>query len=195
MTTTLIRTHATRIEGRPMIKCAHCTQYHEFVWEVRVCAANSNAAKVFQQSTNKRCGSCPWDEGCDVCLRSTPISDIYQETQVTNPRQSSTASYVPAGFYALPIDGTTAFYRVQRPTEGRWAGRLFLDQQAGDEFYPIRNHAQRNYILSLIAVDPRGASVRYGHEIGRCGVCSRTLTNEQSRAAGIGPVCAEKMGW
>ena len=30
---------------------------------------------------------------------------------------------------------------------------------------------------------------------GSCGHCGRTLTNEESRARGIGPICAGKMGW
>jgi hypothetical protein len=34
--------------------------------------------------------------------------------------------------------------------------------------------------------------VRYGMLIGKCGVCGRTLTDEESRANGIGPVCAER---
>lgn len=33
------------------------------------------------------------------------------------------------------------------------------------------------------------ARERYGREIGRCGICNRTLTDEESRRIGIGPVC------
>ncbi len=47
-------------------------------------------------------------------------------------------------------------------------------------------------ILAGILVDPRAATVLYGRELGVCGVCSRTLTDESSRAAGIGPVCASR---
>jgi len=32
----------------------------------------------------------------------------------------------------------------------------------------------------------------YGTELGECGVCGRTLTDEKSRAYGIGPVCRER---
>jgi hypothetical protein len=41
----------------------------------------------------------------------------------------------------------------------------------------------------------REAAIRYGKELGRCGICNRTLTNNDSIALGIGPVCAEKVGW
>jgi hypothetical protein len=33
------------------------------------------------------------------------------------------------------------------------------------------------------------AAARYGRELGQCGLCGRDLTDEASRAAGIGPVC------
>lgn len=36
------------------------------------------------------------------------------------------------------------------------------------------------------------AAKEFGHLYGMCIVCSRTLTDETSIAAGIGPVCAEK---
>lgn len=101
---------------------------------------------------------------------------------------------VPEGRYAIESDGVVKFYKVDRPTEGRWAGWTFVKVQASDDFFPIKGEARRP-ILEAIAVDVAGASKRYGHELGSCGVCGRTLTDESSREAGIGPVCAAKMGW
>jgi hypothetical protein len=37
------------------------------------------------------------------------------------------------------------------------------------------------------------AAMRYGKELGRCGVCDMPLTNEESRELGIGPVCRAKL--
>lgn len=101
---------------------------------------------------------------------------------------------VDEGRYAIRVDGVVKFYRVDRPTEGRWAGFTFVKVQASDDLYPIRGAARRP-ILETIAADPQAASVLYGHELGECGVCGRTLTDEDSRARGIGPVCAAKKGW
>lgn len=39
---------------------------------------------------------------------------------------------------------------------------------------------------------PYEAMIRYGQEIGSCGHCGRELTNQESRAAGIGPICRNK---
>lgn len=101
----------------------------------------------------------------------------------------------PAGRYALVRHGVVKFYKVDRPTEGRWAGYVFVKGLAGDEEHAIRNRTEKAAILSEIGADVREASIRYGREIGSCGVCGRTLTDPESRAAGIGPVCAGKQGW
>jgi hypothetical protein len=102
---------------------------------------------------------------------------------------------VPAGRYAIEREGTLKFYRVTRPEEGRWAGWTFVDRQASDERYPVKNRIERESILRQIGEDVQGAMETYGRELGHCGHCGRTLTNEVSRERGIGPVCAEKMGW
>ncbi len=103
---------------------------------------------------------------------------------------------VPAGRYAVGgADGVLRFYLVDRPTEGRWAGRTFLSVMASEEKHPVKSPSMRNLILKAIAVDPKAASLLYGKEIGHCGVCGRKLTDTDSRAKGIGPICAARMEW
>lgn len=103
---------------------------------------------------------------------------------------------IPAGRYAVTgNDGTTDFYALDRPTEGKWKGYTFLNLQVSDERIAVKNRKSRETILAKIGEDVQGAMLRYGQEIGRCGHCNRTLTNEASRAKGIGPVCEGKMGW
>lgn len=101
---------------------------------------------------------------------------------------------VPQGRYAVEEKGEIKFFRVDRPTEGRWEGWTFLSIQASDELIPIRNPVRVHGILKSIAKDPLEASAAYGRHIGACGVCGRTLTNPDSRRRGIGPICAEKFG-
>lgn len=45
------------------------------------------------------------------------------------------------------------------------------------------------------AADPLNAAIAYGKRYGKCSVCARTLTDEQSIDRGIGPVCAQRFGW
>lgn len=99
---------------------------------------------------------------------------------------------VPAGRYALRTDGVVKFYRLDRPEEGKWAGRFFLKAQASDETYPIRNATAKREILERIAEDIEASAVLYGQELGRCYRCGRTLTDELSRSLGIGPDCRSK---
>lgn len=99
---------------------------------------------------------------------------------------------IPEGRYAVndPTDGTLKFYQVDKPTKGKWAGWVFLSVFASDERFPIRDRSKKDLILATIAQDSKGAMARYGLELGICGRCGRTLTDETSRALGIGPVCA-----
>lgn len=128
----------------------------------------------------------------DAAIKATQEAKRAQ----TQPIQPLVAPDVPAGRYAVTDnEGTLRFFKLDRPTEGRWAGYTFLKMMASDEAYPVRDRTKRDRILSKIAQDPREAMLTYGREIGACGHCGRTLTDENSRNAGIGPVCAGRMGW
>lgn len=101
---------------------------------------------------------------------------------------------VPAGRYAVEgDDGELRFYRVDRPTEGRWAGYTFVRVQASDDLHRLPSRATEAGVLRKIAEDVRGAAIRYGREIGCCSRCGRTLTNNISRELGIGPVCGGRV--
>lgn len=135
--------------------------------------------------------------------RASRYIETLLERRKAQPRQTSNTPApqyrddVPAGRYALTgQDGTTDFYRVDRPTEGRWAGYVFckLVLGGGNDQRLSRTHSVA--LLDRIAeAGPQEAMLRYGREIGECGHCGRTLTNETSRERGIGPVCARHMGW
>ncbi|MGI0134991.1 MAG: DUF6011 domain-containing protein [Candidatus Micrarchaeaceae archaeon] len=85
------------------------------------------------------------------------------------------------------------FYRVRTPDSGKWNGHTFIDIQAGESYYPLKDKELCHVLLNLINLDPRDASRRYGVAIGKCGVCGRLLTDPESRSYGIGPVCREKI--
>jgi len=105
------------------------------------------------------------------------------------PTTTAPVAQVEDGRYAVEEDGVLKFFKVKN---GGRPGFVFLDVQASDDWHAIRVVARIRKIVELIAQDPHAAMVRYGHELGECGRCGRTLTDEASRAAGIGPVCASK---
>lgn len=113
------------------------------------------------------------------------------KVELHRERKRRASAALPAGHYALRGADGVEFYKVDRPTRGKWAGRTFVTRIAGDAEYPVKGERGRT-VERLIAADPLAASALYGQELGVCGVCSRTLTNEESRAYGIGPQCRGK---
>jgi hypothetical protein len=91
---------------------------------------------------------------------------------------------------------TINFYKIEVPAEGRWAGYVFVKQitgHVGEDGVRVRHPARRAAILAAIeAAGPVEAERLYGQEIGRCSRCGRVLTNDESRAYGIGPECRQK---
>ncbi len=99
------------------------------------------------------------------------------------------------GYYALEVGPDQhKFFRVERPTEGKWEGMTFIKEQASDSFYPVEPKPRGYSYLTEIASDPENAGLLYGQQIGKCTRCHRTLTDVDSRAIGIGPDCLRK-GW
>ena len=87
-----------------------------------------------------------------------------------------------------------SFFKVQKGKEGtRWEGYTFLEIQASDYFYPIKDIERRSLIFAEILKDPVNAMNEYGLRLGRCGVCNRTLTDRHSILRGIGPICAARL--
>jgi hypothetical protein len=94
-------------------------------------------------------------------------------------------------YFAVEIDGTTKFYRIKPGTKPGW---WWVDAQASDAMYPVRNVATKTAIIKAITDHGVTACMEaYGRLIGSCGRCGRTLTDETSRAKGIGPDCEGKM--
>jgi hypothetical protein len=108
---------------------------------------------------------------------------------------------MPEGRYAIRTNESPdwQFYQVDKPSEGRWAGYVFVKQLIGSpgdyRKINVKDAGRRNAILARIEADPQRAMLDYGLHSGVCGKCSSPLTNADSLARGIGPICAGKMGW
>jgi hypothetical protein len=138
-----------------------------------------------------------WKLGQLTSAKASLMIDLLK----AQPWKAQTATQSPQvaeGRYALRnvpgYDNTVAFFHVSRPTEGKWTGRTFVDQYRSDEELPVRGEGARK-VLELIAADPKAAMILFGQETETCGHCGRRLTDDDSRAKGIGPVCGAKLGW
>lgn len=109
-------------------------------------------------------------------------------------RPADGAEKIPAGRYAIiQDDGEAAFYVLDKPTTGKWAGHTFLKRQNGDLTTPVRGTAA-TAVIQKIAKAPKEAAIQYGKLLGICSMCNATLTNPASIEMGIGPICAKKFG-
>jgi len=124
-------------------------------------------------------------------LKAQPVK---ARTEAVTPAAS--APEVPAGRYAVATEdgaiNALAFYKVDHG-KGRWDGMTFVTLVlGGHQERPLGTGQAAKAVLRKIAADVEGAAAAYGHEMGRCGFCHLPLTNDVSRARGIGPDCAKK---
>lgn len=136
----------------------------------------------------------------DRIAASTLIDELKSRPAVVPLRTLDARPAAPApeplptvadGRYAIELDGAVRFFRLNTHAA---SGRQYLDSQASDDFHSITTYATKLRVLTAIAAEPVDAMRRYGVELGRCGSCGRTLTDETSRAFGIGPDCRAKIG-
>jgi hypothetical protein len=86
----------------------------------------------------------------------------------------------------------------------QWEGIVFVKAASGEKLGAIKagqfkrrfecTDAQTAAVIDACQ-DPAQAAVAFGKAWGICTVCGRTLTDDQSIARGIGPICADKYGW
>jgi hypothetical protein len=113
---------------------------------------------------------------------------------------------LPEGRLYAAVDGTeqTEFLKFDRIKSDaqRWAGWTFVKRQYGENWDRLGSQRPgKTYVgggtklIEQVLADPFKAAQRYGIEIGKCGMCNKALTDEDSRNRGIGPECwARKFG-
>lgn len=129
---------------------------------------------------------------------SALITYLQKLPRVEAPKSESKPE-VPAGRYALPgTDGLVRFYKVDRPTEGRWKGYTFVKLLLGAPGHWREERINRSVessVLATIAKDPEGQARLFGRKTRTCGHCSSPLSDPQSRVAGYGETCAGNHGY
>jgi hypothetical protein len=129
----------------------------------------------------------------DVNLAADMIKmllDARDNTLGNIPAQRTTDQFarVPDGRYAVLNDaGEYAFYRVKRNSRGVPVVHI----QLSSTFHSLPRDVEYG-VLRKIAADPQQACTDYGLKLGVCGRCSLPLTNPDSRARGMGDICASK---
>lgn len=91
-------------------------------------------------------------------------------------------------FKAAPEHGANpnAVY-VTSKVDGEYLGKI-----KSSKFFGNMHHISK---IMQIADNPMEAAINYGHKSGECSICGRRLDNAISVYNGIGPICAEKIGY
>jgi hypothetical protein len=189
------------------VKCGHCHERHDDIDAVMICASQHGfrveprkpvTVAAVQEELDKPGPLWGWNDGRRV--RPVTPSEERREDKRWSLIETvnKVGATVPTGRYALRNQGGAAndilFVHVERPDKGQYAGKTFVKQQLGPNLERMSMVRQRDALVR-IAADPSGAAQLYGQKMGICGVCGTALTNEESRAYGIGPVCRKNMGY
>lgn len=186
------------------MRCGNCKNNHDSVADVRTCYGTRASA--------------PYPPRVAVGASPAPLPTSYREPATiasviahsTAPRELDFQG-VPVGtrdkigHYAVDLDGDLRFLRVDKPTSGKWAGWVFVKHEVSEKAYPVasvrptgqvswRAPALSQHVRAVVE-NPQAAALLYGEKFTRCGLCNVRLTDPNSIAARIGPICAGKVGW
>lgn len=175
------------------ITCGHCHSTHDSVAAVRTCSLAGQQVPGLPGITYGQ-----------VAATTTDTTGTTAYGRIKGLRRylaAELAQLVPTHdkfrvALVMPGEDKVRFFVIDTPLRGKWAGYVFVKEQAGDDLHPVKPVAREEKIVQALLGNAKVAMEQYAAELGSCGICGRTLTDEESRARGIGPVCAAKAtGW
>jgi hypothetical protein len=156
------------------ITCGKCKRTHASVAEVRGCYANDPMAQAAAVERGE--------------LPSVVVP-------LTGPNSVASPGSVEVGEGFWKIAGSDTVYKVQRAVHG--SGHLYAKRLTVGEHGASWDYAPG--VMPMIRLDghplTKDEAAEFGKLYGVCCICGRTLTNEESIEAGIGPICAGRQGW
>lgn len=146
------------------ILCAHCKGYHPSIEDVRVCASHDNFVRAGSpRPTN-------W-QAAMMTLEPTKAP-----TEMGMYRQTATGDLFRV--YKAQTGSHLLCKRLVKLSSGNWT---FI--YAGAARTQVKAHER-------LGLDE---AKEFGQQFGVCCCCGKLLTDPESVAAGIGPVCAGKV--
>lgn len=153
------------------------------------------------------CGKQDISKVIDALRARKPINATIVEAKPS--RKGGVDPTIPGAHYALPHPdtGKLGFFEVKRPQSGKWAGYTFVSRLVGapGDYIRYRLSATQQTALSRLLIadaitsddgrelsGPEAGAYRYAREHRVCAVCHAALTDPESRARGLGPVCASR---
>jgi len=164
-------------------KYGHLTEKQmETVQRLTVKDAERKAARAVEQAARAETAPVVSVEAIEVAFNNA------KESGVKFPKlRLDTFVFSPAGENSK---NAGAIY-IKSKGDGVYLGKVM-----GGRLFTSRDcTAEAAERITAVASDPKQAAVAYGMKFGSCSVCGRQLTDSDSVARGIGPVCAENYGF
>lgn len=110
------------------------------------------------------------------------------------------------GFTRAKLHAHGFSYKLAGATSANWGCIYIYDTDTGEYYGKIKdsniipvygrsvNDNARKLITEMMN-NPLESIISWGHQSGTCGICGRRLDNAISVRNGIGPICAERIGF
>lgn len=199
------------------IKCGNCHEHHATVAEVKACygmpsqprpqvpaspispaterpASDKQKAFILRLCQERNCSSNGYSSSREASAEITRLLAMPKPTPASHPETKAQAVAVTEGMYR--VDET--IYKVQRAlAQGSghtYAKRLVLGEGYGAKATFVYAPGALKILRPEHKLSLEEAKA-WGILYGSCCRCGRTLTDESSIEAGIGPTCSKKGGW
>ena len=141
-------------------------------------------------------------------VATAPVVDVSKLTAAWAHAKAKADRPNAMGVWVRPLrlqSGDLAM-RFSEGSEGsQWAGMIFVKtEEGGKKLGSIKggkftprfecSDAEKAAVLDA-CTDPKKAALAFAKAWSKCAVCNRTLTNDVSIEAAMGPICRERFGW
>lgn len=174
------------------IKCAHCKQTHTSVAEVRACSQRTSTLGERMASESGPSTRVVYVEQPDGSV-SRRSSAITQSDTRTHTVQKVSEEPPTDGMYQKANGDIFKVYKMVHGS-GLQGCKLLIFERGEDKGHFVYQGLAKRFVRNSEKMSLEQA-VAFGKLYGFCCVCGRTLTDERSIEAGIGPVCAGKGMW
>lgn len=120
----------------------------------------------------------------------TPIIEAFKKASATLKRPILRVGALKFSWAAANSKNAGCLY--VKSTSGDYLGKITTDKFISSRECDDMGLTPK--ALETIA-DPKGAAIRHGRLTGMCACCGAELSNAESIARGIGPICATKFGF
>jgi len=190
------------------ILCGKCGNRHESVAQVRRCYGSNGNAPANNVRSNRYAGKCAecggtvaaeagridrGENGYEVRHLDGQCVQAQPKAQAPAKQERMDFSDVPGGYYATANTRGTNDLDFWYVKEGRRPGFRFVKRVIGGQ--GPQHISRTESIRALYAIREAGAQKAgelFADELGRCWKCGLPLTDAESRARRMGPVCAAK---